>query len=88
MARASMSNLDVNVWVRGSEGIIGSRVDNVFALGESLYLKFRAGGVVRYVVLEAGVRAHFTNRVSGLEEASRGFPSLSKSMLGMLSSLM
>jgi predicted ribosome quality control (RQC) complex YloA/Tae2 family protein len=74
MARASMSNLDVNVWVRGSKGIIGSRVDNVYALGESLYLKFRAGGVVRYVVLEAGVRAHFTNRVSGLEEASRGFP--------------
>ncbi len=74
MARTSMSNLDVAVWVSKARGLIGARVDNVYALGDSLYLKFRvAGSDVRYVVLEAGVRAHFTNRISGLEEASKGF---------------
>ncbi len=74
MARTSMSNLDLAVWVHRSRDLVGARVDNVYVLGDSLYIKFRTANDVRYTVLEAGVRAHFTRRVSGLEEASRGFP--------------
>jgi predicted ribosome quality control (RQC) complex YloA/Tae2 family protein len=78
MARVSMSNLDVNVWVYRSTGLVGGRVDNVYTLGDTIYLKLRVGGSIRFLALEAGVRAHVTSRVSKLEEASRGFPSVVK----------
>jgi len=71
-----MSNLDVHVWVHRSRGLVGGRVDNVYALGDAVYLKLRAGGDVKFLALEAGVRAHATSRVSGLGEAFRGFPSV------------
>ena len=73
-----MSNLDVNVWVYRSTGFVGGRVDNVYTLGDTIYLKLRVGGSIRFLALEAGVRAHVTSRVSKLEEASRGFPSVVK----------
>jgi len=73
LARGSMSNLDVAVWVRRAQGSVGCRVDNIYTRGEQLLLKLRAGGNVRFLLVEAGVRIHFTSRTSGLEEASRGF---------------
>lgn len=74
MARSSMSNLDVAVWVKGAEGIVGARVDNVYARGEQVLLKLRVGGDLKYLILEPGVRAHFTSRTTGVEEVLHGFP--------------
>jgi len=81
LARGSMSNLDVAVWIRRAQGSVGCRVDNIYTRGEQLLLKLRAGGDVRFLVVEAGVRIHFTSRTSGLEEASRGFALQMKRLL-------
>lgn len=76
-----MSNLDVAVWVKMAQSLLGFRVDNAHVVNEALLLKLRRGGDVKFLVLEPGVRVHLTTRVSSLGEASRGFPLIVKSHL-------
>ncbi|MDW7973692.1 MAG: ribosome rescue protein RqcH [Sulfolobales archaeon] len=69
MARESMSSLDLHIWVRNHQDLLGQRVDNVYVAGEAVVLKLRGGGAL---LLEAGRRAHITSRTAALEVASRG----------------
>ncbi len=68
-----MSNLDVHVWVRGASGLAGCRVDNLYAYGGGVLLKFRCPGRLEFLVLEPGLRVHRTLRVQGFEEGLGGF---------------
>ncbi|MEN2999367.1 MAG: ribosome rescue protein RqcH [Acidilobaceae archaeon] len=66
MARESMSSLDLHVWVKTHQSLVGQRVDNVYSAGEAVVLKLKGGAAL---LLEAGRRAHLTSRTAGLETA-------------------
>lgn len=60
-----MNSLDIHVWVRSKESLIGSRVENVYTFGNATILRLRAANII----IEPGVRIHETRRFSGAEHA-------------------
>ncbi|MCX8196399.1 MAG: ribosome rescue protein RqcH [Acidilobaceae archaeon] len=79
MARESMSSLDLHVWTRLRQDLVGLRVDNVYVARGAVAIKLR--GRAEALVLEPGVRAHLSSRTSALEPASRGVAAAMKAHL-------
>ncbi|MEM4655753.1 MAG: ribosome rescue protein RqcH [Acidilobaceae archaeon] len=67
MARESMSNLDLHVWVKLSNSILGCRIDNVYAIGDNIVFRLR-GGASGALLIQPGTRIHLTKRTGMLEK--------------------